>query len=86
MNWIVALSTAATALATVGMAVFTWLNYRMYREMQRKQAEQQQRFNDLFEGIVIATLLSGPTAYGDYDKLKKTFLKEYKGTTTIFNA
>lgn len=84
LNILVALGTLVTAAATVGIFLFTLQTYKLYETMQTKQAEQDQRFNDLFEGIVIATLLSGPSSYGAYKDCKKQFLQEYKGKTAVF--
>lgn len=84
MNILVLLATAVTAIATVGIFFFTKQTYALYRDLQRKHEEQDRRFNDLFEGIVIATLLSGPSSYGAYKDCKKQFLQEYKGNTPIF--
>ena len=84
MNAILVLSTLVTAMATVGICVFTRQTYRLYNTLHEKQKEQDRRFNDLFEGIIIATLLSGPSSYGAYRDCKKQFLQEYKGATQIF--
>ena len=91
MGIVISVSAVVSALATVGIFLFTRLNFMIYKELQKKQGEQQQkfeeqqqRFNDLFEGIVIATLLSGPSSTGDYKGCKEKFLQEYKGKTQIF--
>jgi len=84
MNTLIVVSTSFSALATIGIFIFTLINYRMYQKIKKENKEQQQRFNDLFEGIIIATLLSGPSSYGAYRECKNRFFKEYKGKTKIF--
>lgn len=84
MNTLVAVGTIVTAAATVGIFLFTRETFRLYQILQQRQEDQAQRFNDLFEGIVIATLLSGPSSYGAYKDCKKQFLQEYSGKTEIF--
>ncbi len=84
MTILVGISTLITALATIGICIFTWLNYCLYKEIKKNSEEQQQRFNDLFEGIIIATLLSGPSSYGAFNDCKKQFLNQYKGKSKIF--
>lgn len=84
MNAILVPSSFVAAGATVRMLIFTWLNYRMYREIEARNDQQQQHFEDLLQAVVIATLLSGPSSYGAYADCKKTFQKEYKGTTPVF--
>ena len=59
-------------------------DYRMYQKIQAKHDEEQQRFGDLMEAMVIATLLSAPSVVGPYATNKDTFLKQYKGQTQIF--
>lgn len=84
MTIVVAIGSLVTAAATVGIFLFTRKTYDLYQMLHKNQKEQEQRFNDLFEGIVIATLLSGPSSYGAYKDCKKQFLQEYKGKTGIF--
>jgi len=73
------------ALATIGIFWFTRLTYNLYRDMQKKQQEQEEKFNDLLEALVIATILSGPSSTGAFGNAKTTFLQEYKGNTKIFS-
>jgi hypothetical protein len=85
MNWVTLVSMFVEAVAMVVIAVFTWLNYKMYVKLQEREEQQQQRFQDLLEGNIIATLISGPSSTGEYKgEAKKLFLEEYKGKTEIF--
>jgi hypothetical protein len=84
MNTAIVASATISAVATVVICFVTCLNYRMYQKIQAKHDEEQQRFGDLMEAMVIATLLSGPSGYGDYSNCKKNFSGEYKGETKIF--
>ncbi len=76
MSIVIGISAAVSAFATFVIGILTWRNYIMYKE-------QQQKFNDLLEGIVIATLLSNPNK-GVWEDSKTSFLREYKGKTQIF--
>ena len=86
MDALLGWSTLVMALATVGIFLFTWLNYRMYVRMKEGNEEQQRRFNDLLEAIVIATILSGPSSWGQFTEAKTKFLREYKGHTQVFKS
>jgi hypothetical protein len=52
--------------------------------MEKQRRQIQNRFQDLFEGIVIATLMSGPNGTTFLGAQKAGFLKEYRGQTSIF--
>ncbi len=84
MSFIVGLSVVVSALATAGIFLFTGLNFLIYKELQKKQEDQQQKFNDVLEGIVIASLIS-PNE-GAYPSRKGIFLQEYKGKAQIFKG
>lgn len=90
MGIVIGLSAVVSALAAILIGVFTALNYKIYKQLQKKQEEQQQKqeeqqqkFNDLLEAIVIATLVSNPNK-GVWEDAKKSFLQGYKGETQIF--
>lgn len=83
MSFVVGLSVVVSALATVGIFLFTRLNLMIYKELQKKQEEQQQKFNDLLEAIVVATIVSTPNI-GVKKDIKRNFLREYKGKAKIF--
>ena len=68
------------------VAAFTFVNFLMYKEMQRKDEEFRQKAGDLFQAISIATMLSGPsgTSTSTIDELIKIFKTKYTGKTRIF--
>ncbi|RLD18703.1 MAG: hypothetical protein DRI36_00765 [Caldiserica bacterium] len=76
MEWIV-VSSIVSAIATLAIAIFTYLNFR-------KDKKFKQELKDLYQAIVIATILSGPTSYGEFEKAKNVFKEVYKGKTDIF--
>jgi len=78
-EWII-----VSALSTVVIAIFTGLNFFFNRAILKKDEEFKQQVKDLYQAIVIATILSGPTSYGQFDEAKKVFEKLYKGKIKIF--
>ena len=86
MNTVIVVSTAVSAFATIGIFLVAWLNIRMYKTLQEKHGEEQERFQDLLEAMVIATLLTGPGhRTGNYfENGKRYFRNSYKGKTLIF--
>jgi len=76
--------TLISAIATAFIAYFTWQNYKMYKILREKDEEYKRQTRDLYQAIVISTLLSGPSSYGAYRECKETFKKEYAGGTKIF--
>lgn len=83
--WII-VSTCISAIATTVIAYFTYQNYKMYKVLQNKDEEYKKQTRDLYQAIVISTLLSGPSSYGAYRECKEVFKKEYVGETPIFKA
>ena len=89
------LVTILYTIATFFLAYYAYKNYEA-AQTDRKAAEQSRRqsfeaaeefrrtFRDLYEAIVIATLLSGPSSYGSYDNCRDIFESEYKGDIKIF--
>lgn len=73
-----------TAIATLAIAWFTWLNYKMYRAIQKKDEEYKRKTRDLYEAIVVATLVASGRAAFDFGGIKNTFNAHYKGETPIF--
>lgn len=72
-------------LATVAISIFTLLNYLMYRKIQQRDEEYKGQTRDLFQGIIVATLISAPTATGGLNEAIKAFKQYYKGETKIFD-
>ena len=84
MDKLTVISICITAFATAGILVYARFNYKLYEKINQKNEAQHQRFADLFEGYIIATILSGPSSTGHFDTAKTKFLDEYKGKTIIF--
>lgn len=80
----VIVSTLISAIATVVIAYFTYQNYKMYKILQNKDKQYKKQTRDLYQAIVISTLLSGPSSHGGYRECKEVFKKEYAGETKIF--
>ncbi|MEJ2104764.1 MAG: hypothetical protein P8X47_09335 [Ignavibacteriaceae bacterium] len=87
MNTIV-WSTLITALATVAIAIFTYVNYQLASKIQKQDKEYRQQISDLYQAIVISNILSDPEARLGNIKLDnniEAFKKLYKGDTPIFD-
>jgi len=78
------MATIAMAVATVIIAWYAYCNYRLYKTMQEKEIEYKEQISDLYQAIVIATLMSGPTSFADMGKTIEAFNSYYKGKTKIF--
>ena len=87
MNTIV-LSTLITALATVAIAIFTYVNYQLASKIQKQDKKYRQQTSDLFQAIVISNILSDPEARlgnKNLDNNIEAFKQMYKGQTPIFD-
>lgn len=87
MNTIV-WSTLITALATVAIAIFTFVNYQLASKIQKRDEEYRQQTRDLFQAIVISNILSDPEARlgnKNLDNDIEAFKQMYKGKTAIFD-
>jgi len=84
MNSIFIVLTLIQTISTIFIARATWLNYRIYETLQKKDEDYKKQTSDLYQAIVISTLLSGPSSYGQYGQTKDVFKKEYRGETKIF--
>lgn len=73
-------------LAAVFVAIFTWLNYTMYKDIQKRDEEYKEQTKDLFRAIAISNLLSGSsgTSTTTINELIQIFDKKYDGKTKIF--
>jgi len=87
--------TIVTAIATIVIAYLAWASYtlakeirdasdRHEQEVQEASERHQQELSDLYQAIVIATLLSGPSPKGQYRETKAIFEGEYTGKVQIF--
>jgi len=83
MENLIIISSAISALATIAIAYYAFRAHNLTKEMRRTQENRDQEVSDLYQAIVIATLLSGPTA-SNIGSLTPTFEKLYNGKTKIF--
>ncbi len=72
-------------LSMLIVAVFTVLNYKMYQKIHQRDEDYKRRTSDLSQGIIIATLMSGPGWIGGLREAIPEFKKLYKGETKIFD-
>jgi len=72
-----------TSIATIIIAWYASCNYKLYKIIQEKNTEHKEQISDLYQAIVIATLLSGPTSTGGIEKAIQEFKSQYKGKTRI---
>ena len=85
-----------TTLSTVVIAWYSFQSYRLSKEIKRvndlrekSEEEFKRQISDLYQAIVVATLISGPSSVGavtqtGIDSVKNTFNQYYKGSTQIF--
>jgi len=72
------IATAVSAIAACVIVFYAWQNYKTNYEFRRQ-------VGDLYQAIVISTLISGPTATGSLDSAIESFKSKYKGKTRIFD-
>jgi hypothetical protein len=84
-------ATIVMTLATVALATFAWQSNKLSKEIKRandlKEAEDKgfkQQVSDLYQAIVISTLISGPSSYGAFGSAKDLFKSQYGGKTPVF--
>lgn len=85
------LATSITAIATVVLAFFACQSNKLAREIKRandlKDTEDKdfkQRVSDLYQAIVIATLVASGRSGMDFGSVRDSFKAHYKGKTVIF--
>lgn len=85
------ISTIVMAIATVFLAIFAYQSNKLAQEIKRTNdlkdagdAEFKQQLSDLYQAIVISTLLSGPSSYGSLKQAIGAFKTQYGGKTQIF--
>ena len=82
-------------LATMVIAYYAYANHCLSKEMNRSAKQRQdeiresteqhqQEIKDLYQAIVVSTLISGPSSTGRLERAIKAFEKHYKGKTKIF--
>ena len=76
--WLMSISTFFMAAATIVIAISAYMSYRRDKKFQ-------QQLSDLYQGIVVATVLSGPTnTLQTVNARIAEFKNNYKGKTEIF--
>ncbi|MCH7974857.1 MAG: hypothetical protein IH949_13430 [Bacteroidetes bacterium] len=66
-----------SSASTFGIFLFTYLSYKTYKKTEEK-------FNDLLQALVIATILSANSDPTQFQVFKKKFLENYSGKHSIF--
>ncbi len=84
-------STAMTALATVMIWVYARKSHQLAQALKqteearaRRDDEFREQLSDLYQAIVIATVLSGPSSFGQFHNSVEVFNQQYTGKTPIF--
>ncbi len=96
INVIICISTVVTAIATVILAIYARINAKLTNEIRSqdgnfKEAIQNMTINhhkelsDLYQALVISTLISGNSDSSVVYTAITTFKGLYTGTTKIFN-
>ena len=85
------ISLIVTAIATAVIAFYSWRSYKISHElkllnseMSRRDNEFKEQIKDLYQGIIISTIISGPTSVGSTGEAINKFESLYKGSTKIF--
>jgi hypothetical protein len=76
------ISRLLTTIATIAIAVWGFLIYRLASKFQSRDEEYKQQLRDYFEATVISNILSA--SQGETGKLIKRFQEHYTGRTKIF--
>lgn len=83
-NFLMVISTVATGIATVSIAYYTKKMRDIYKSIELSQNESQERTNDLYQAIVIATLQSSNSSPDVLPNFISEFKRHYTGKTKIF--
>ena len=68
--------------ATIAIAISSWLNWNLVREIKKGSEKHDQETRDLYQAIVIATAVSH--ARRTTESVIREFFLFYKGKTEIF--
>ncbi|OGX16195.1 MAG: hypothetical protein A2166_06720 [Omnitrophica WOR_2 bacterium RBG_13_41_10] len=72
---------AITAIATVVIAIFAWVDYLLYKAIQRRDEEYKNQTKSFFQALVISNLVyTGQVT----EQAIAQFKAFYKGATKIF--
>ncbi len=86
MQFLQFLSILVTAVATGVIALFSYRTYQVYGSMKEIMSRNQSETKDLYEAIVVATLISGPSGSGKTNVAIEVFKHYYKGKTKLFEG
>ena len=82
---------AVYTIATIIIAIYAWRSHKLAEQIKHanelretEDKEFRQRISDLYQAIVISTLLSAPSGYGAIGEAIDAFRSYYKGKTLIF--
>jgi hypothetical protein len=95
---VMVIASAISAIATIVIAIYAGKShelsvksYQLAQEIKvanelktKGDQEFREQVSDLYQAIVISTLLSGPGTYSIMDSLIDAFKSKYKGKTPIF--
>jgi len=81
MQFLQFLSVVVTAIATLVIGLFSYRTYQVYTSIREIMSRSQTETRDLYEAIVIATLVSAPS----FEKAINNFSSRYKGDTKLFD-
>jgi hypothetical protein len=73
-----------TAIATVVIAIYAFMSYRLASKIKAKDDEHRQQTTDLYQAIVISNLIGERPMVSGSEKIKY-FKAKYKGKTPIFD-
>ncbi len=63
----------STSIATLVIAFYAYSSINLTKEIHNKSEQSQRELSDLYEAIVVATLLSGPSSVGGFASAKQIF-------------
>jgi K+-sensing histidine kinase KdpD len=75
-----------TAIATCVIAVYSVISSNLAKEIKNQTRQHQSDLSDLYQAIVIATLMGGSSNQGVARDLIKTFNAHYQGKVKIFKS
>ena len=86
------IATFASAIATIVIAFYALKTHELNIQMKgldaqraKQDQEHRQELRDLYEGIILATLLSGGCSEGVLKEAKAACKSQYTGKTPIFD-
>lgn len=81
-----------SAIATVVIAAYTIINYKLTQAIQKRDEEYKQQTSDLYQALIISTAIAGiyPITNSDINTRIRTFKdyfsQYYTGKTQIFTG